>query len=253
MLWKRLLHGADAVVPCSREIAEALIRIDPASAERIQVIHNAVDPERLLAEERLNPSLPEDLRGRRYVLSVASFEPRKGHDILLAAFGRIAAALPDIDLVLVGARASLSPQLDEMIERFELHGRVFVYEDVAHVHIPAFLKNALVFALASRYEGLPLVLLEAGVFGLSVVATRVGGIPELVVDGENGLLIEFEDVAALADRLAFVLDDPDERARLGSNLHRTVQCAFTWQQAYRRVVQLIDGMDRPARSAGIRA
>lgn len=82
--------------------------------------------------------------------------------------------------------------------------------------VPELLSSSSVFVLSSSSEALPVSVLEAMAAGLPVVATRVGGVPELVVDGETGFLVPPSDAAALAAALQRLLDDPELRARLGA-------------------------------------
>ncbi|MGH7162403.1 MAG: glycosyltransferase family 4 protein, partial [Planctomycetota bacterium] len=241
-LWRRLVRGVDSVVACSRELANRIATLDPACARRTAVIHNGVDAAGLRAKAEGDPSLPEELRGRPYVLHVGSFERRKAHDVLFEAFRRVSADRPGIHLALAGGTGPLSPEMPGMIAAAGLAGRAHIFENVPHDRVAALLAGALAFALPSRYEGFPLVLLEAGVFGLPVVATAVGGVGELIRDGEDGLLVRPDDAPALADRLARLLDSADERARLGASLRRTVEERFTWERVRARYAGLkLDG------------
>jgi glycosyltransferase involved in cell wall biosynthesis len=98
--------------------------------------------------------------------------------------------------------------------------------------VGVFLERARVLCLPSRSESFGVALLEAGAYGLPVVASRVGGIPEIVTDGETGLLVPPEDPAALSDALERVLSDPERARRLGDNLRRRVVADFSWTRAY---------------------
>jgi glycosyltransferase involved in cell wall biosynthesis len=104
--------------------------------------------------------------------------------------------------------------------------------------VPALIEGCDVFCLPSHAEGLPLVLLEAMARGKPVVATAVGGTPELVVDGETGLLVPPGDVGALAAALGTLLRDPVRASRLGAAGRRRVLQNFSAESASERVLGL---------------
>lgn len=161
------------------------------------------------------PVLPEQIeatkqRYGRYVLSVARLEPHKGHDRLIEALKDV----PDARLVIVGdgsARLALEAQVRDagLTERVSFTGAV---PDDA---LPALFAGAAGFALATRMtagprsgvEGGGIALLEACAYGLPVVASNTGGIPETIVNGETGLLVDPDDVASIARALKRILTD----------------------------------------------
>jgi glycosyltransferase involved in cell wall biosynthesis len=106
--------------------------------------------------------------------------------------------------------------------------------------VPELLASADVFALSSRSEGLPLSILEAMAAGLPVVATAVGGIPELVVDGETGLLVPPGDAQALADALRRLLGDPSLRRRFGDAARERAERDFSVERVRRAHVDLYE-------------
>ena len=106
--------------------------------------------------------------------------------------------------------------------------------------MPALLETLDVVALPSWTEGLPLVLLEAMARGRPVVATPVGGTPELVTDGETGLLVPPRDPEALAEALRRVLDDPELARRLGEAGRARVAERFTAAEQEQRMLEIYD-------------
>src|SRR5262249_1147568 len=101
-----------------------------------------------------------------------------------------------------------------------------------HAQVARFFDRATAFCLPSRAEPFGIVLLEAGAFRLPVVATRVGGIPEIVEDRVTGLLVPPDDAGSLADALVRVLTDSDFAASAGRGLHDRVRAVFSWRRAY---------------------
>jgi glycosyltransferase involved in cell wall biosynthesis len=230
--WRRFVRDADAVVACSdylaRELAAAFGGVP------VTVVHNGVDAAALVASAA-------DARPRagRVVVSVAKFEHKKGQDVLIEAFSLLAAERPDVSLVLAGAAADALPRIAALCKRPGLASRVELLVDAPHDAVARLLATATAFALPSRQEPFGIVLLEAGAFGLPVVATRVGGIPEIVTDGVSGRLVPPDDPAALAAALRDVLDDHASSRAMGAKLREAASDVFTWQAAYVAYARLV--------------
>lgn len=165
---------------------------------------------------------PPSLAGEpQRVLFLGRLEEAKGVFELLAAGARLAPGFPRLRLVFGGEgdADALRRRADELGigERLELLGWVGPTERDAQ------LARAAVFCLPSHAEGLPMSMLEAMAAGRAVVASSVGGIPETIVDGDNGLLAPPRDAAALAGRLEQVLGDEALRARLGERARATIE------------------------------
>ena len=172
---------------------------------------------------------------------MARLAPVKDHGTLLDAFGRFRAARPDAHLTLVGdgpARSALAGSA----ARLGLAGAVTFAGERAE--IAPLLAAFDVFALSSLSEGISLTLLEAASAGLPVVATRVGGNEEVVIDGETGILVPAADPAAFAEALAAVAARSD-RALMGARGRARVERRFSVErmaQAYARVYAEVLGI-----------
>jgi glycosyltransferase involved in cell wall biosynthesis len=201
---------ADSVTAVSRFSADSLARVDGFSRERIEVIENGID----LAQFTLNSRPPSDLDPtRRYIVNVARFHPVKDQATLLRAFHQLAPAHPDVDLLLVGD-GPLRGGLEQLSQELHIKDRVRflgVRKDV-----PAILHASKVFVLTSLSEGAPLTLLEAMAAGLPAVVTAVGGMPEIVRDGIEGLLAPRQDVDKIAAALDQLLRDPKTAVAMGA-------------------------------------
>jgi len=195
---------------------------------RIEVVYNGVD-------------LPADGVYRRNdparIGEIARLCDVKGQRELLQALAR----LPDAMLVLAGRDlergGEYQDELERESERLGIRERV---EFGFHEDVPGLLETLDVVALPSWTEGLPLVLLEAMARGRPVVATPVGGTPELVTDGETGLLVPPRDPEALAEALRRVLDEPDLARRLGEAARARVAERFSAAEQERRMLEIYD-------------
>src|SRR5207245_603208 len=150
---------------------------------------------------------------RSYVAAVGRLVPQKGFDVLLEAFARLDA--PEVDLLIAGDGPERR-RLEALRERLGLGARVHLLGAVDRATVASLYQGARLVVCPSRWEGLPLVCLEAMASGRAVVASRVDGIPDAVGDGETGLLVQPEDPVALAGALRALLDDGPRRERLGA-------------------------------------
>ena len=198
------LMRAQAVVAVSAALAER-IREAGIRPERIHTIPNGVDTARFAPRDRsaaratlgLAPNAP-------LVLFVGNLKPVKAIDTLIRAFAVVARARADAALVIAGS-GPLDGPLRALARQLGLGGVVRFTGGQSPEAIATWMNAADVLCLPSLSEGMPNVVLEAGASGLPVVATRVGGIPEIVREGVTGLLVAPSDPAALAEALASAL------------------------------------------------
>jgi glycosyltransferase involved in cell wall biosynthesis len=224
-LWAAALPRADALVTCSRDLRRQLLDICGEQLN-VSVIHNGLDAAGFAAMASV---APEPARAARTILNVAKFEHKKGQDVLLDAFATLVADFPDLTLVLAGASEHALPELERQAARLGVSGRVRLLRDVPHTAVAQLFAGATVFALPSRQEPFGIVLLEAGACGLPVVASAVGGVPEILEDGITAHLVPPDDAARLAQALRTVLDDPGGAQAMGARLREHVRSHFSWR------------------------
>jgi glycosyltransferase involved in cell wall biosynthesis len=226
----------DAVLAVSDGVADSVRRprwLPTASYPPVETLLHGVDiddarrgPEaRHAARERLG--LPADVP---VIGNVANLTPKKDHATLLDAVVRLRPAHPDLVVLLIGT-GPLESDLRERVAQLGIEGNVRflgMRDDVLDL-----LSGLDVFVLSSRYEGLPISMLEAMAAEVACVLTRVGGIAEAVADGREGLLVPAGDPEALARALGQALVDPALRRRLGTAARERVQREFSIDRAVR--------------------
>jgi glycosyltransferase involved in cell wall biosynthesis len=232
---RRVLAGLDNV---TARLAAGLVAVSEDTKRayerqgyprgRIEVVYNGVDVP-------ANGASPHNEPAR--IGEVARLCDVKGQRELLHAVAQI----PEARLVLAGRDleqgGAFQAALEHESDRLGIRDRV---EFGFHEDVPALLETLDVVALPSWTEGLPMVLLEAMARARPVVATPVGGTPELVTDDETGLLVPPRDPQALADALRRVLDDPDLARRLGEAGRARVAERFSADEQARRVLAIYD-------------
>ncbi|HET9114326.1 MAG TPA: glycosyltransferase family 4 protein [Burkholderiales bacterium] len=232
--WKYLIASADSVVTCSKSLADQVVSFSPGC--KPVIVHNGIDAGRLGKESDRSFRIDRKLSDHPFILNIGTFEEKKGQDVLVRAYARIRAHFPAYRLVLIGRSGESENTIRGLIADCGLDEYVVIVKDLPHQYIAAYLERADMFVLPSRIEPFGIVVLEAGVFGLPVIATATGGVTEILEQGETGLLVPADDVDALAEQILFVLHHPAEAQRMAANLKRHVLMRFGWDEAYRRYV-----------------
>jgi glycosyltransferase involved in cell wall biosynthesis len=235
LLWPLMDHLLCNTAALKTELTQRH-RVPPG---KITVILNGVDTEFYC------PSPAGPRPGPSVILSVARLVPDKDHDTLIAAFGQVAAAFPQAELWLLGNGPRLAA-IEALAARTLPPGRVRFWP--AQPDIRSFLHQACLLVLSSRYEALPNVVLEAMAAGLPVAATRVGGLPELVIPGRTGWLVPPGDAPALAAAMSQALGDAEAREALGRTGREIAVRDFSLEAMTRRYETVLSNLLQEGRA-----
>jgi alpha-maltose-1-phosphate synthase len=229
--------SAAAVVAVSDGMRADIMTVYPEiSAERIRVIRNGIDT----AEYHPDPNIDVLERygidlSRPYVIFVGRITRQKGVPVLLRAASRL---VPEAQLVLCAGQAD-TPELEAEVTglvdglRTGRNGRarsgvIWIPEMLPKREVIQLLTHATVFAIPSIYEPLGIVNLEAMACGTAVVGSRTGGIPEVVADGQTGLLVPPDEPEPLAEALNALIRDPERAAAMGQAGRKRAVTEFGW-------------------------
>lgn len=250
MLGEKLAR-ARFVRAISRFNREYLAERYPEAAARVEVVHVGVDPERYRPGRESSPR-GEAGAGEARILTVAALEPYKGIGVLVEAAEILRERLADrppgrpaVTWEVVG-EGSLRRRLEAEIERRGLAGTVRLAGALPQEEVGRRLTRSDLFVLPSvvapdgQMEGIPVALMEALAAGRPVVASRLSGIPELVKDGETGLLVPPGDAEALAEAVARLLREPGLAARLAEAGRRRVEEEFRLETTVAELLILLD-------------
>ncbi|MGE5287471.1 MAG: glycogen synthase [Micromonosporaceae bacterium] len=239
-------ESAAAVVSVSEHMRADVLATYPAiPADRVHVIRNGIDT----SEYAPDPDTDVLERygvdpGRPFVIFVGRITRQKGLPVLLQAAARLD---PSAQLVLCAGQpdtAELAAEVAELVTalRSARTGVIWLPEMLAKPEVIQLLSHATVFACPSLYEPLGIVNLEAMACGTAVVASRVGGIPEVVTDGETGLLVPPDNPGALADALNLLLCDPGRAETMGRLGRERAIADFGWPAIAAQTVALYSGL-----------
>jgi len=235
-LWRFVLRRADGLVACSHVLARELLEIEGVASARVTVIANGVDVgsvRQLAAAESMQPPI-----ARPYVICLATFERKKGLDVLIDAFAANAERFGDVDLVLCGRSAGELEATRRQVAARGLTGRVHLLVDVPYAAAIKLLGGARASVLASRKEPFGLVVLESATLGVPVILTSICGVAE-VVPHELVDIVPAEDSGALAAALRRVLSIGSDALSRARSLQEFVAENLTWQAAANRYAALV--------------
>ncbi|HET9062151.1 MAG TPA: glycosyltransferase family 4 protein [Candidatus Binatia bacterium] len=255
------IRRADVVMGCSDHITQLVRARFPTLPVTLRTVENGIDPVAMA---------PADLRaGCRAprIVFVGRVSPEKGVHTLIEAMTEVVRRVPDAKLDVLGGRLQLSRSylvdlsddphvralsrfyvgddrsvyarvLDDMVAKAGLARHVTFHDAVAYEDVPDFYRDAAVVVNPSLSESFGRSLIEAMAFAVPVVATRVGGMPEIVEHGCEGLLVAPEDPRALAEAIVRVLTDPAGAAAMGRAGRKTVETRYTWDTIAARAINV---------------
>ena len=231
---KGMVRFADRIIPVSESLANRL-HLGKRLRQRTEVIANAVDPidttqEFLDLRQHYGVLESEDLLGL-----VGRLSPEKGHRFFLEAFKAIATVAPQVKALIVG-EGQERDAITRFIHHYGLEKRIILtgyQKDVSSFH-----QAFDILVLPSLSEGMPNAALEAMVFAKPVIASNVGGIPEVVIDGETGLLVEAKNPATLAAAMLDLIENREKRLEMGRAGKVRVEVEFGPRQRVHKVIEM---------------
>ena len=221
MLYAWIYSSADAVIACSSALASQVTQISPKA--RITAVWNGVSrpPEEIGVRPVPSP----------YLVSVAAFVKKKGHDVLLRAFRQILKVHPELQLILIGGDGPQHGDITQLIEELDIRSNVQILLNLKHEDVWTWVRHAECFVHAPREEPFGIAILEAALVSTPVVTTAVGGIPEYLTDGIHGLMCKPDDPDQFARTVLETLANP-QQARERAEAFRERASAFTWNAAW---------------------
>ena len=212
-----VLRSYTRVVAVSEEVRQRLLKAG-VRKEKIQLVRNGIDLRPFISQVR--DELEQDL----VVGLVGRLAWEKGVDLFLKAAAKVLVEFPRVRFVVVGDGPDRD-QLERLIDELKIRAKVKMLgrcEDMAAVYA-----SLDVMVSSSRQEGLPMAILEGMASGLALVATAVGEVPTVVLDGRTGLLVPAENVELLAQGIVTLLQEPARRAQLGAAARQLVKDEYS--------------------------
>lgn len=235
---RSLSRVTNATIACGAEVERMLVTQEGIAPNRVKTVANGINLRRFESADgrRLRAELGV-LPGQVLIGVIGRLHPLKGHADLIVALAQLYREGIDFQCVFVGG-GDLRDELQQQVDQAGLNGVVRLLgqrSDVADV-----LAAIDIFAMPSRREGLPMALLESMAMARAVLATAVGSIPEVITDGENGMLVEPSNPSRLAAALSRLLRDAPLREKLGQAARATVEAGYSSTQTARAYESLYE-------------
>lgn len=226
-MWK----GIDRTVSCSKSLADDLRRWVDVGPERIESVHNGVSCDFSLTGDTLLTD-----NAHMNIVNVGTFEQKKGQVYLIKACAKLRERFPTLTLTLVGRNGPVLEELKVLAHTLSVQDSVEFIVDLPHDDVWGVMRRGTIFVLPSLIEPFGIVILEAACAGLPVIASKVGGVPEIIEDGVDGLLVEAGNVEMLEECIVGLLLEPGKAKEMTEKLREKVQAEFSWGAAYKRYV-----------------
>lgn len=238
----RLLRRSDKIIAVSKYTKEELLKNYRLNANKIKVVYNGVDVKKFRPATNKNRIKKELGFGDDIViLYVGRLYSRKGLSTLLRSAPIVLRKFRNVKFVISGKG------LRKEVKRFRaLADSLKIGRNIIFVgyfpdeKLPKLYQAADIFVFPSIYENMPFALLEALASALPVVTTRVGGIPEVINDGKNGLLVDPLDFGGLADKILYLLENPNFASEIGFSGRRIVEEKFDWRNIVDQTLEVYE-------------
>jgi len=221
-----------AIIAVSKAVAVDVAKRYAIPKEKIHVIYNGIDISRFETAHIFS-------RPQVRIGSIGRLAPQKGFDCLIDAMAMLKEENIECEIAGTG---QLREYLEKKINTYNLSKLIKLIG--IQKDVPKFLQSLDMFILPSRWEGLGIVILEAGATGLPVIATRVDGIREIINDGVDGLLVEPDNPSDLADKIKSLLDKPDRAKAMADRLQAKVREHFTIDNMIKKYERLYEDIVR---------
>lgn len=233
IMWKQ----ADVLIAVSKDLKANLVKVYDFPDEKVRVVYNGVDVnlfKPIKCENQVKSEL--GIKDKKLVLFVGSFRPVKGIHHLIDSIPEVVKKVKDCHFLLIGGipqwvryAQTYLEELKRKVVEYSLRKHVRFMDALPHRMLPYYYSAADVFVLSSVYDPLPKVVLEAMACGTPVVASRVGGVPEMLNHGVEGLIVPPENPSALAEALTTILSDEKLARDMGRQGREKILSRFTWR------------------------
>ncbi|MCP5144503.1 MAG: glycosyltransferase family 4 protein [Gammaproteobacteria bacterium] len=225
---RRRIQTCEFVSTCTGYNVDHLRALAPEHAQRIELVYHGIDC------SKFHPADACHGTATPRVLAIGRFKRKKGFDLLIEACANLANSGTPVSCEIIGY-GDQKDALAALIADYGVGGHVTLADPIEHRELIIKLRHASLFVMPCRIpadgdrDGIPNALLEAMACGLPVITTAVSGIPEVIIDGENGLLVAPDDAAGLTAAMGKILCDDTLARKLGQAARATVKQRFSWE------------------------
>lgn len=238
--WLTMLLSHTTILLSEKEYGQA--RSFPKVKAKIELITLGIKPVLFMSIDGSKQTIAKliglnqlDFEKKTVIGTIAELHPNKGLDYLITATKDVVTQYPNTICVIIGDGQD-KEKIRKLISDGRLERNIYLAGQVENAS--QYLKAFNIFVLPSTKEGLPYTILEAGCASLPVVATSVGGIPEIIDDMKSGILVQSKNSKELGHALSFMIEHPEERRRYGTNLREKILSKFQMEKMLRSIEEL---------------
>lgn len=238
----RLLRRSDKIIAVSNYTKKELLKNYHLNANKIKVVYNGVDVRKFRPAKNKDKVKKElGLNNDIIILYVGRLYSRKGLSTLLRAAPIVLRKFNNVKFVISGKGFQKEEKkFRTLADNLKIGEKILFVGYFPDEKLPKLYQASDIFVFPSIYENMPFALLEALASALPVVTTRVGGIPEVIDDGRNGLLVNPLEFLDLADKILFLLENPGFASEIGFSGRKTVEEKFDWRNIVRQTLEVYD-------------
>lgn len=229
---RTILRDADAIIVISRYLYNKVNQFFPDLSVKCSVIPVGIEH---------NNIKNVDIKQENFILALGRLSYEKGFDILIEAFGKICSSFSEIKLVLAGD-GDEKKSLIELVNTLGLNDRIFFFGEATRTEAVDLLSKCRFLVVPSRNESFGVVMLEAMALRKAVVATTVGGIPELIKDHSTGFLVPPENPEELAQTIRLLLTNEKLAKDVGSIASKTLKSCYNWEFISDKYLKIYNGL-----------
>lgn len=207
----------------------------PFAAKKIKTVHNGLGTVNFKTREEARAALAPKIADKIWIGTISELHKNKGVDLAIESFSKISPEFPDAFLVIVGDGEE-KENLERLVKSKGLEEKIVFCGRVENG--AEYLKAFDIFSLTSRTEAFPYVILEAGQAGLPILASSVGGIPEMIKTMQNGILVRAGNTKDISGGMKYLLENPDKAAAFGANAKKEIAEEFGLQKMISRTVEI---------------
>jgi glycosyltransferase involved in cell wall biosynthesis len=242
---RMVLNQADAIIAASKETFNETCRI-VNDADKVQLIPNGVDV------ERFNPDLDGShirkelgIEGGTVVFSLKGHEPQYGLEYLIRAASIVTEKKNDV-LFVIGGDGSLRHYHEQLATKLGVKEKIMFIGRIPPTEVPYYDAMSDIVVVPSLQEAFGLVISEAMACGKPVIGTKVGGIPDQIIDSYNGFLVQPRDPKEIAEKILRLIENPEEAKRMGMNGRKIAEKKFDISKRIDRIVSLYVNLVAPS-------
>lgn len=235
----RILSYKTEYIICPSEAVKKSLILHGISKNKPVVIYNGVEKDWFNVVKDDDIKMKYNIAENGVILaSVGSLTPKKGHKYLIEAVCKLQKKVSNVYLLLIGA-GSEEKKLKDLINIYNIEKNVKLIGRQNSIDIKNILSQSDIFVLPSLWEGLPNAMLEAMALGMPIVASSVGGVPEIIENNSNGLLVSPGSCDDLVNKMLILIKDKELSRVIGQKAKETAE-KYTWEENFRKLASLLD-------------